>query len=310
MPKTTSKTTLKNPFMQFHARHVALWGAVVMLGCVFAAVLFYRLFAQWLPVDALLSPMLLFLFYGTFGYWMLNFLQQQSIQLPVLMGPLPRRWRWPRLAALVALLLLSSLGSFLVWFGLRNWLFPGLMANGLEASLTASFPSLWFAQVMKFMVLVLMAPVVEELLFRGIILQRWAVRWGIRPAILLSSLVFGSCHASNPVGFTLFGLVMALLYVSTRSLLIPIVCHMLNNAMAEVLLMFNNGRNLAAADLAAAAGNSFWQGILLLAIALPLLVLFVRQTWPRAAAAIPYLVNLQHGRSNLMQRPTLARSRR
>ena len=309
MPKTRSKTTLRNPFMQLRARQVALFGAAIMVGCVFAAVLFYRLFAALLPVDALLAPMLLLLFYSTFGVWMLNFLRQNSIEMPVLLGPLPRRWRWPRLAALVALLLLSSLGSFLVWFGLRHWLFPGVMSSGLEASLGAE--PMWLAQMLKFAVLVVMAPIVEELLFRGVLLQRWAVRWGIRPAILLSSLVFGSCHTSNPLGFTLFGLVMALLYVSTRSLLIPIVCHMLNNALAEVLLVFNSGRNLEAADLTAAAGNSFWQGILLLAIALPLLVLFIRQTWPRAAAAIPYLVNLQQGRStDLLRVSRLARSRR
>ncbi len=310
-------TTHRNPFLHFQARWVALWGLVILAGCVLASVLLHRVFVSLLPVDALLSPMLLLFFYVAFGAWLLRFLERRSIALPALLGPIPRQWGWPKLALLVLTLLLCSLGSFLLWFGLRYWMFPEAMTGGLptDAAAVAAAEGLnskgpWLAQLLKFVVLVLVAPIVEETLFRGIILQRWAVLWGIRPAILLSSLVFGSCHSSNPLGFTVFGLVMALLYVRTRSLLIPIVCHMLNNALAEVMLALTSGRALAAADAMAAASQSLWQGLLLLAIALPFLVMFIRQTWPKASAKIPYQVNLQMGLDGPMGRPSLARLRR
>lgn len=298
--------------MQLHARVVAFWGMAILLGCILVSVLLYRLFASLLPVDALLSPVLLLLFYSAFGAWLLKFLERRAISLPALLGPVPRHWGWSKLALLVLLLLLCSLGSFLFWFGLRYWLFPEAMTAGLalsdgsdgsDGSVSSAFipganPTShgpWLAQMLKFLVLVLGAPVVEETLFRGLILQRWTVLWGIRPAIVLSSLVFGICHGSNPIGFTVFGLVMALMYVRTRSLLIPIVCHMLNNALAEVMLAFTSTRVMATEDIVAAANNSLWQGVLLLAIALPLLVMFIRQTWPLASADIPYQINIQRG---------------
>jgi len=74
-------------------------------------------------------------------------------------------------------------------------------------------------------------PVTEEVSFRGLLLRRWAQKWNMTKAVLLSSLIFGLLHA-DPIGAFAFGIGMCVLYLKTQSLYVPIVCHALNNLIA------------------------------------------------------------------------------
>lgn len=95
------------------------------------------------------------------------------------------------------------------------------------------------ANVLSFFTIVLIVPVFEEFFVRGILLTRWSIKWGTPKAILLSSLCFGFLH-SNILDAFFFGYVMSVLYIRTKSLLIPISIHMANNFIAlaiEVVAM-------------------------------------------------------------------------
>ena len=81
------------------------------------------------------------------------------------------------------------------------------------------------------------APVAEEIFFRGYFftaLRNWR---GVWPAAILTGVVFGAIHTgSAPAAFLLplavLGALLCLLYVRTRSLLPCIVLHSLNNSIA------------------------------------------------------------------------------
>lgn len=81
------------------------------------------------------------------------------------------------------------------------------------------------------------APIAEELLFRAYIfpaLRNWKGTW---PAVLITGLLFGLLHVlSSPayaiVPLALFGGLLCLLYLRTRSLYPCIALHSLNNAVA------------------------------------------------------------------------------
>lgn len=81
------------------------------------------------------------------------------------------------------------------------------------------------------------APIGEEVFFRGFFF-RALMNWrGVWPAALLTGIVFGGIHAGgSPAGFLvplgIFGVVLCLLYVKTRSLYPPIVLHAINNSIA------------------------------------------------------------------------------
>lgn len=89
----------------------------------------------------------------------------------------------------------------------------------------------FFAQVLEFFTIVLVAPIVEEFFVRGIMLTRWSIKWGTPKAILVSSFLFAILH-SNIIGAFFFGFVMSVLYIRTKSLFMPIVLHIANNFTA------------------------------------------------------------------------------
>ena len=90
--------------------------------------------------------------------------------------------------------------------------------------------------------IVIIAPLSEELFFRGFMyagLRRALPLW---PAAVISALIWGSLHLSGGnVGVALqlsvFGVVLAFLYERSGTLWAPIIAHLINNALAFTLLM-------------------------------------------------------------------------
>jgi membrane protease YdiL (CAAX protease family) len=100
------------------------------------------------------------------------------------------------------------------------------------------------------------APLGEELFFRGYFfaaLRNWK---GWRPAAIVTGLVFGAIHiGSAPIGFTVplgvFGFGLCLLYQHTGSLYPCIALHALNNAVALGLTQKWSAAEIAPLMLAA-----------------------------------------------------------
>lgn len=95
---------------------------------------------------------------------------------------------------------------------------------------------------------VIMAPIFEEIVFRGII-QKGMINNGVKPwkAILLASILFGLIHG-NPwqfVGATLLGCVLGLVYYKTKSLLLPMLLHGFNNLCSAVLIFYTKKESFA-----------------------------------------------------------------
>lgn len=87
----------------------------------------------------------------------------------------------------------------------------------------------------------LLAPVFEEILFRGAIqgylMKKWTNPWW---GIVVASLIFGTIHG-NPVQIPfafITGLVLGWVYYRTGSLLPGIVMHFVNNSFSVVLFHF------------------------------------------------------------------------
>jgi uncharacterized protein len=91
-------------------------------------------------------------------------------------------------------------------------------------------------------VTVIAAPVFEELIFRGIILDGFLKRYKPRTAIFLSSLIFGIAHLNLPqfLNALLLGILMGWVYWKTKSLLLTILIHFINNLSATLLDFYNS----------------------------------------------------------------------
>ncbi len=98
-----------------------------------------------------------------------------------------------------------------------------------------------FEYLLAFFTLVVMAPIAEEILFRGYLLaklRRHAATW---VAVLVSSLLFGLVHFAWNVGIDTFalGIVLCLVTIWTKSLWPATLIHMLKNGIAFYFLFIN-----------------------------------------------------------------------
>lgn len=82
--------------------------------------------------------------------------------------------------------------------------------------------------------LVVLAPLFEETICRGILLGSLRAKYGVTAAWLFSSLFFGVMHVypAQAVGASVLGLVLGFVYIATDSLWAPIALHAANNAAA------------------------------------------------------------------------------
>lgn len=80
---------------------------------------------------------------------------------------------------------------------------------------------------------VIFAPLVEELFFRGFLFQGFRQQYGWVKGGLLSSVIFGAAHL-DPVAFlptAILGFLLAYMYHRTNSVWVPILLHVLVNAL-------------------------------------------------------------------------------
>lgn len=108
----------------------------------------------------------------------------------------------------------------------------------------------------------LLAPVLEEMLFRGVILRSFLLQYPRWPAMLCSAMVFGLAHMNMyqfVVAF-LLGVLLAWLYERTRSLVPGIALHAANN-IGVVAMHMNQGGTESPPD----ADPLVWAGALCLA---------------------------------------------
>jgi membrane protease YdiL (CAAX protease family) len=93
---------------------------------------------------------------------------------------------------------------------------------------------------------VVAAPVLEEIFFRGLLLEGLSRRWRASAAVVASALLFGAAHFTIPpqaVNAFVIALVMGYIYLSTRSLIPVIVIHAINNALAYLTLELTGSQN-------------------------------------------------------------------
>ncbi|MBW2188049.1 MAG: CPBP family intramembrane metalloprotease [Deltaproteobacteria bacterium] len=98
-------------------------------------------------------------------------------------------------------------------------------------------PTTWWGGVSVLLALVLVAPVTEELLFRGWLLQDLKEQYGARRALVWSSLLFGLVHIEPTAVLyaTLGGLVLGAVALRTKSTLASIAMHAGVNALPLLL---------------------------------------------------------------------------
>lgn len=139
-----------------------------------------------------------------------------------------------RTAGLAFVLILTAMIANLLY---ATYVIPGIGMQADMAKMLADIPRTPVNIALGFLAIAVAAPIVEELLFRGLLqnaLARFIPFWG---AILLSSLVFAAVHGQPYAipGLMSLSIAFGYLYHRTGSLRTNIILHMLNNSAALLL---------------------------------------------------------------------------
>lgn len=94
---------------------------------------------------------------------------------------------------------------------------------------------------------IVIAPIMEEILFRGILQDALMRKYGVFVGILIASAVFGIVHIipQQVVNAFMIGIVLGYIYYRTGALLPVILIHCINNAISYFTWMLNGGTLLS-----------------------------------------------------------------
>lgn len=84
----------------------------------------------------------------------------------------------------------------------------------------------------------IIAPIFEEILYRGVLLNGLLKKYNYKKAIIYSALIFGIAHMNLPQGINAFflGIIIGLAYYYTRSIYIGMVMHFVNNFLVNFVV--------------------------------------------------------------------------
>ena len=131
-----------------------------------------------------------------------------------------------------------------------------------------------FAGILGVLSTIFVSPICEELLFRGVILNRLKLIVPTSFAIIISSILFGALHSyGNIISAFVFGVCMCIIYLKTKNILTCILAHFINNLLAELFVHIDSGNLIFTNDIFIVLFS------ILAIVSLYLIIISLRQEW-------------------------------
>lgn len=142
----------------------------------------------------------------------------------------------------IAMLIIAAAGCYALDVTIANlvaWLSPAAM-DSFDSIMGAALSG---SLVISFLTMVILAPVAEECLMRGIIFQMLSKRFAAIPAVILSASFFSLYHLNimQAIYVLPLGLLLGYTAYKCKSVLPCILIHMVNNLMPFLIMMLPEG---------------------------------------------------------------------
>ncbi|QWG54913.1 CPBP family intramembrane metalloprotease [Bacillus mycoides] len=181
------------------------------------------------------------------------------------------------------MLCMFSYGYLILYMYSFAWITPDFIMNALHEPIIDSTRG----YVFQFIRVVFIAPIVGEFVFRGFLLQRFAAKWGTSIAMVVVALLFAILHVDF-LGAAVFSIVLSIVYIRTKSLLMPIAIHMLNNTFVLCAsFLVSREKIMSFADFS--NYTTFFPGLIIFITGLNLVLIFLfvnRKYWSKEMPAI------------------------
>ena len=122
------------------------------------------------------------------------------------------------------MLCMFSYGYLILYMYSFAWITPDFIMNALHEPIVDSTGDMYLKSLGSYSSHQLLGN-----LFSRILLQRFATKWGTSIATIVVAILFALLHVDF-LGAAIFSIVLSIVYIRTKSLLMPIAIHMLNNA--------------------------------------------------------------------------------
>ncbi|WP_058306936.1 CPBP family intramembrane glutamic endopeptidase [Gracilibacillus massiliensis] len=90
----------------------------------------------------------------------------------------------------------------------------------------------WFNILLLYVAFTVITPIKEEIMFRGLVHKFLDVKYHFWIGLIVSSVIFGALHPGHFLSAAIMGAIFVLLYRVTKSLVVPIILHILWNMYA------------------------------------------------------------------------------
>lgn len=281
-----------NPFDRIRARRLGRW-IFRLIVAVFAVMIFAAVVTPAIDLESPESEV----FVGCiaalpFVAWIWEARRRSGLSLSRLLALGSAGQPWRRALGLLPALLLSGIGLGWLSVALLSVVAPeyALETWNLTYLYTAEQSPHYLAlNAVQAILIAIVVPLLEEVVFRGLLLHRWLHKYSVRTGVWASSLVFGLLHFESAVGATLFGVMLCRLYLQTGSLAGPIACHVLYNSVAVLLMAFPEvGWDSTPLESPEAIRDSVWIGVAITLVSVPLVLRAWRGTRFDEHAPAPY----------------------
>ncbi|MGL6344040.1 MAG: lysostaphin resistance A-like protein, partial [Waterburya sp.] len=128
--------------------------------------------------------------------------------------------------------------------------------------------------------------------FQGIVLHRWAVKWGNTKAILIIGLLYGILSYYNFINGFITGIILCLLYIKSKTLIVPIIFRIINLSIGLIIEAYyffaiqSNSDNILQQFR-----SEFKLGMILSAISTPYILWWLYKNWLKKNEELPYFAN-------------------
>lgn len=284
----------ENPFYRIKVRQIFLCLILVLFGLSVQMVTISYIF-KFDSKDPVVAPFSGLLTFILTGAWLRRQCNLVGINLKQLIGKIPNNYQWLPLIGLVIARDLFSRGILRLSYYPISFIAPSFVENLLNknsfSDVSETFaPALYY--LLERVVSLVVAPIFRAFVFQGIALHRWTAKWGIRPAILVLCLIFGVMSYTNVLDGISQVLIYTLLYIKTRTLIIPIIAWMLDRAL---IILIGEGFRIYRSTTGLSTLEQFrseWPlGVFFLVLSAPWLVRFIYKNWPRPNKQLPYFAN-------------------
>ncbi|RPF50664.1 CPBP family intramembrane glutamic endopeptidase [Aquisalibacillus elongatus] len=217
-------------FNDAKTRWLLMWIILSIIGCL----ILFHLFL--IPFE--LRPVLISLVvtYIVPMLWFNQKLKDYGYHLKIYLNRPSTRYKPTSILSFIAFLILISYGAFsivvvFIWSILPDEIRTIVLETPIEE------PSL-FVMIVDLLLIIIIAPIVEEFLFRGFLLGRMSHKFGVGKGIIISSILFGLLHGPDFIGATIFGIILCIVFIKTGSLILPIILHMVYNIAVLIFEYF------------------------------------------------------------------------